>query len=200
MESGAVRTKSGDNYRLRVIQNYAAALSSAVYPEIGAARLTDVRHHHVQELANQLLADGLSPSTVRNKLMPLRVIFREALRRGDVLVNPCDHLNLPACRGRRERIAPPHEARQLLSVLRPDDRALWGTAFYAGLRRGEIAALRWDDIDFDRGLIHVLRAYDANNGLMTLPKTSSGERRVPLLPEMRTCLRSTPSRQDAVRD
>ena len=43
-------------------------------------RLADVQRRHVQGLADRLVADGLSPSTVRNALMPLRVIFRRALR------------------------------------------------------------------------------------------------------------------------
>jgi integrase len=38
---------------------------------------------------------------------------------------------------RRERIASPTEAAALIAALRPEDRALWGSAFYAGLRRGE---------------------------------------------------------------
>jgi integrase len=42
--------------------------------------------------------------------MPLRVIFRRAVEDGDLAVNPCMHLRLPAVRGRRERIASPDEA------------------------------------------------------------------------------------------
>jgi integrase len=187
MEVGKVRTRAGTQYRLRVIQNYEAALER-LCAEFGAARLRDLRHHHVQDFVNELLASGASPSTVKNLLMPLRVIFREALRRGEVVSNPCDHLQLPGGYQRRERVASPEEARRLLEVLRPDDRALWGAAFYGGLRRGEIAALDWDDIDFTQGVIRIRRAYDAHNGLTTRPKTETGERRVPLISEMRGLL------------
>ena len=49
---------------------------------------------------------------------------------------------------------------------------MWATALYAGLRRGELAALRWLDVDFERGLIRVERSWE--------PKSRSGRRRVPM--------------------
>lgn len=61
-------------------------------------RLGDVKRRHVQALADRLVADGLSPSTVRNALMGLRVIFRRALRDDLVALNPCDGIELPANR------------------------------------------------------------------------------------------------------
>jgi integrase len=64
-----------------------------------------------------------------------------------IVVNPTAGLELPAARGRRERIAPPEECATLLAALQDRDRALWATAMYAGLRRGELMALRIDDID-----------------------------------------------------
>ena len=92
--------------------------------------------------------------------MPLRVIFRRAVEDGDVAVNPCAHLRLPAVRGRRERIASPQEAEQLLAALPARDRPVWATALSAGLRRGELMALRWDDVDLANGVISVERAYE----------------------------------------
>jgi hypothetical protein len=68
--------------------------------------------------------------------MPLRVIFRRAIR-GDELVpvNPCAGSDLPANRGRRDRIVGVDTAAQVMAVLRtPFDRALWATVLYAGLR------------------------------------------------------------------
>ena len=92
--------------------------------------------------------------------MPLRVIFRRAIEDGDLAVNPTSHLRLPAVRGRRERIASPEEAQQLVDALPERDRALWATSLYAGLRRGELMALRWEDPDLAQGVVHVERSYD----------------------------------------
>ncbi len=82
-------------------------------------------------------------------------------------------------RGRRERIARPEEAAELVAALPEADRALWATALYAGLRRGELQALRWQDVDFERGLVCVERGWDRVVGPIE-PKSRAGRRRVPL--------------------
>ena len=57
-------------------------------------------------------------------MMPLRAIYRRALARGQVSVNPTHGLELPAVRGRRDRIATPAEAAELIAALPEADRAL----------------------------------------------------------------------------
>jgi integrase len=106
MKSGRVRTRSGDVYKPSAIRRYESALRDHVVPCIGRTRLGDIQRRDVQRIADDLLAAGRDPSTIRNALMPLRVIFRRAVEDGEPAVNPCTHLRLPAVRGRRERIAP----------------------------------------------------------------------------------------------
>lgn len=96
----------------------------------------------VQDLADRLLAEGLDASTVKNTLNPLQAIYRRAVSRGQVAVNPTTNFELPATRGRRDRVVPPEQARRLLAALDDVDRPLWAAAIYAGLRRGELQALR----------------------------------------------------------
>ncbi len=86
-------------------------------------------------------------------------------------------LRLPAARGRRERIADPAEAAALIAALRAEDRALWGCAFYAGLRRGELRALLWSDVDLASGLIRVERSM-SGHGEIGEPKSRAGRRGV----------------------
>jgi integrase-like protein len=62
------------------------------------------------------------------------VICRRALARGEIHDNPTRGLELPAVRGRRDRIAEPLEAAAPAQCLAPKDRPLWATAIYAGLR------------------------------------------------------------------
>jgi integrase len=56
---------------------------------------------------------------------------------------------------------------------------LWATAIYAGLRRGELYALRWEDVDLAAGVIHVRHGWDAVEGEIE-PKSRRGRRRVPI--------------------
>ena len=60
--------------------------------------------------------------------MPLRAIYRHALAHGDVAVNPTTDLQMPAVRGKRDRIAAPDEAAALIAALPIQDRAAPGRA------------------------------------------------------------------------
>jgi integrase len=188
MKSGRVRTRSGDRYKPSAIRSYESALRDHIVPRLGPTRLADVQHRDVQRIADDLLAQDRDPSTIRNALMPLRVIFRRAVEDGDLAVNPCTHLRLPAVRGRRERIASPEEAERLLAALPERDRPIWATALHAGLRRGELMALRWEDVDLAAGVIRVERAYDDKGRVEIEPKSRAGRRTVPIIGALRDIL------------
>jgi integrase len=88
----------------------------------------------------------------------------------------------------RVRIASPAEAELLLGALSRRDRALWATALYAGLRRGELMGLRWCDVDLARGVIEVVQAWDPKERQMVRPKSAAGTRRVPIAAALRAFL------------
>ena len=100
MRDGTIRTRSGEHYKPAAIRDYERALRLRIYPELGARRLSDVRRPDVQGLVDRMLGSGSNPSTIRGAIMPVRVIYRRALRREDVAVNPTTGLELPAVRGR----------------------------------------------------------------------------------------------------
>lgn len=60
--------------------------------------------------------------------------------------------------------------------------AIYGVALATGARQGELLALRWADVDFDRGTIRIARTLIRANGGLTMsePKTASGKRTIPL--------------------
>jgi integrase len=183
-ETGVVRTRTSEAYKPSAVRAYRQALNHRALPLLGSKRLTAITHTMLQDLADRLSAQGLSPSSVRNTILPLRAIFRRAHRRGDVAVNPTLNLTLPVVRGQRDRVAAPTEVGPLLDALRADDRAIFATALYAGLWLGELQALQWDDVDLTGNLIHVRRSWDRHAGFIA-PKSRSGNRRVPITPTLR---------------
>jgi integrase len=87
-EDGTIRNRSGDVYKPSSLRGYEEAMRLRVLDDLGALKLSEVSRVAVQDLADRLLADGLDASTIRNTLMPLRAIFRRALSRGEVAINP----------------------------------------------------------------------------------------------------------------
>lgn len=187
LRKGTIRNRSGHVYKPSVVRSYETALRLHVLPDLGPVRLGDITRNDVQAVADRLLEKGLSPSAVRNALMPLRVIYRRAMNRSQVAVNPTHGLELPAVEGKRDRIADPTEAAALIAAVPEEDQALWATAFYSGLRRGELRALRWEDVDIPAGVIRVERAWDAQEGEI-IPKTSAAIRSVPIPSVLRSVL------------
>jgi integrase len=189
MTNGTVRTRSGDRYKPSTIKGYREGLDLYVRDDLGAMRLSDVRRRHVQALADRLVGKGLSPSAVRNGIMPLRVIFRLALRDEVVGVNPCTGIELPANRSRRVEIVSTEHAAALIDALDNErDRGLWATAFYTGLRRGELMALRWSDVDLETSELRVERSYDPAARTFVEPKSRAGRRTVPIAAVLRAHL------------
>jgi integrase len=187
MESGQVRNRSGDAYKPSVVRSYRGSLRRYVLPYLGQVRLSDLTRNHVQDLVDSILAEDFNASTVRNAIMPLRVIYRRAVQRGDVAINPTHDLNMPAVRGKRDRIATPEKAAALIAALPADLRAVWSTAFYGGLRRGELRGLRWEHVDLAAGVIRVEAGWDSKEGAI-LPKSRKGQRRVPIPAGLRDSL------------
>jgi len=184
---GSIRNRSGDRYKPSVVRTYEISLRLRLLPEFGGRKLSDIRRSDLQDFADRLLASGTDASTIRNTLMPIRAMFRRATARGDIAINPTSGLELPAVRGRRDRIASPEEASDLIESLPERDRALWATALYGGLRRGELQALRWDDVDLAKGVIRVERAWDVREGEIE-PKSRAGRRAVPIAAVLRDYL------------
>ena len=112
-----------------------------VLPELGDRKLPDLYQPDLQEFVDGLLAAGFNPSTIQVTLNPLRAIYRRRSTRRD-RGEPMPRARLTGGQG------PPRSVTDVGGGRSPDrsppgrDRALWATAMYAGLRRGELRALR----------------------------------------------------------
>jgi integrase len=189
MRRGAIRNRSGDKYKPSAVRNYEQGFRLRLVPALGPHRLSDVGRQDLQRLVGEWQAQGLDPSTIRNTINGARVLYRHAdeLTGGQTAGDPTIGLRLPAVRGRRDRIASPEEAQRLLDALPASDRAVWATAFFAGLQNGELRALRWEDVDLAGGVIHVQRGWDVYEAEIA-PKSEAGNRRVPIIPRLRDLL------------
>jgi integrase len=76
------------------------------------------------------------------------------------------------------QIVAPAVAARLIEVLPDEDRGVWATALYAGLRYGELRALRWVAVDLDGGTIRVRESWDPMEGSIA-PKTRTSQLTTP---------------------
>jgi integrase len=159
-------------------------LRGRVIREFGARRLPDVRLSEAQRRADALVAEGLAPSTVRNIANAVRALYGWALPRGLATINPTTGLRLPTGGRKRDRIATLAEADILLRTLPVADRAVWATAMFAGLRLGELMALRVANVDLEARTLRAdaeLGSYDPVGRTFGTPKSAAGARVVPIM-------------------
>jgi integrase len=138
LRAGHVRNRSGDPYKPSAIRGYEYCLRHRVLPHLGHLRLEEIRPKDVQALVDRLVRDKCAPATIDSALTPLRALYRRAVARGEVTANPTLRIEKPAVRCKVRVVASPVEAADRLASLTAEDRPLWATAFYAGLRRGEL--------------------------------------------------------------
>lgn len=177
--AGEVHARGGRPYKPSVIRSYEVSLRLHVLPVLGSYKLAQLTTPDLQRFVNKLVASKTKPSTIRNAINPLRAIYRDAIADGTVTINPCLGLRLPSVDAVRDRVADPVEAGMLLDALPEGDRALWATAFYAGLRRGELRALRCRNVDIKAGMISVEAGWDDVDGPID-PKSKQGTRTTPI--------------------
>jgi integrase len=156
-EAAQPRSRSGDRYRPATIRRHELAWRRHLEPVIGHKQLTDIDRECVKALRAGFIRAGMASSTIANTFDPLRVVIREALEDGRLTVDPIAGMRIATGKkGRREHVANRAEAQVLIDALPVSEQALWATALYAGLRRGELKALRCHDLDFeaDRIVVH----------------------------------------------
>ncbi len=149
-KAGVVRTRSGDQYKPSALRSYEQSLNTHVLPKLGrSAALCDLPDH-LQDLVDRARRRWCGAQHHAERGAAVRAIYRRAIARSEIMINPTEGLTLPAVRARRERVARPEEAAALIAAVPASDQAIWATALYAGLRLGELKALRWQDIDLHR--------------------------------------------------
>jgi integrase len=199
--SGAVRTRLSPS----TFEGYRLNLQQHVLPRLGDRTLSSLRTEDVDRLIAELEAEGKAPGTVRNVIVPLRKMLADAVRQGLLLANPAARADLPPAQDFAGKEIPPEHTeaiRQALIELAPRDPlrrepdlfflCLFDIALGTGLRLGELRALRWGDIDRERRLIRVKRAYSRQE--IRRPKTDAGVRSVPLFPSVQGALRELAAR------
>lgn len=142
---------------------------------------------------------GRHPPRFATRSSLSRLYFRRARTREGLALNPTHDLELPTPNPAEVQIVAPETAAKLLGALPIEDRAIWSTAIYAGLRYGELRALRWGAIDLASKTIRVHESWDPKEGSIA-PKTRTSKRTTPMPEVIRASLVELRGRRPAVAD
>jgi integrase len=184
-------TTHKSSVRPRTTERYEGFIRLHVVPVIGRVRLDKLSAQHVQTLYAQKLEEGLSPTTVNTLHMMLHRALKDAVRWGLVARNVCDLVSPPRRAHYEFKSLSKEQAQKLLTALHGHNmEALFVLALTTGMRRGEILALKWQDIDFEHNMLQVRRIFTRAKGQRYLeaePKTEKSRRSV-ALPAITTTL------------
>lgn len=135
---------------------------------------------------------GLSTRTVRYIAMILKQALAEAVTLGLLKKNPAENVSPPRLMQRQMHAMTEEEVAKFLSAARGTRfEPLFRLVLSTGLRKGEVLALRWRDVDFERNLLRVERTLAKVRGgiIFQAPKTHASRRVLPLPPSIVDVLR-----------
>jgi len=148
-------------------------------PFFGEYQLRDVHPELIQRFLTGL---KVSPKTVRNIYVSLQMVWKSAKAWRYVAHDALDGVVLPKQRKARRFFFTADEAQRILAASPEPQRTFLWIAAETGMRAGELCGLRLDDLDFERGLIHVRQS--AWRGKLQDPKTENAIRTFALSPQL----------------
>jgi integrase len=162
-----------------------------ILPTLGRLPIARLRPEQLDRLYAGLLAKGLSRTSVQHIHAILRRSLSQATRRGVIARNPTDLVDPPGRDRPEMQVLSIDQARALLATARTgrhaELEALYVLALTTGMRRGELLALRWADVDVVKRTLTVtgtLQRVKHSDGTSTLerahPKTKTSMRQIPL--------------------
>ena len=163
---------------------YAGYLEKWIEPRWGEYRLVEVRAVEVESWLRSLNRAPGTRSKIRNVMS---LLFNHGRRHDLCDRNPIEWVRQSAKRRQAPDILTSNEVRALLANLRFRERTLVLLAVTTGLRRSELFALKWKDVDFQAKQIHVTRSIVQN--VIGVCKTESSQKPVPAHDDLMEALR-----------
>ena len=166
------------------LQTYENTFEKHIYPFFQNIPLGEITIDTVQAFFNRHM--NLSWSSVRQMKILLHEVFKAAIEDGYMEKDPTasSRLVLPSKKTIREALPTNDfvDVIKQISLLESEDAKLIALMTFTGMRRNEVLGLRWEDIDFDGGVIHIQRGvtYTSNQPIVGTPKSRAGFRDIPI--------------------
>lgn len=162
---------------------YKTKLKCYIRPALGDIKLTSLRTGHIQKMVNDMMDRGLSAKNIKDTYINVNAAMKQAVKLRLIPYNPCEGVTLPKRKKYKAKVYSPQMINTLLATARGTDMYLPILLFVtAGLRRGELLALSWTDVDFEKNTINIRQnlVRGENGYIIKAPKSESGLREIHL--------------------
>lgn len=188
-----------NTYKLKKLRGttatgYKSILQGHIYPVMGKLPLNQISPKDIQSFLdgqNEFSKKEYSKKYLLEMKNLLSQILDGALTDGYITINPAkdSRIVIPSEKKKERRalsIDEIKQAIQALTKLQGRDLLFWTIIIFTGMRRGEVLALKWEDIDLQNNIIHVHNnvTFDGNKPCLGKTKTSSGERNILIQPKL----------------
>ena len=181
--------------------NSIASYNKYIKPYLGDYVFATIDKTILNGWLTQLYQSGLSQNTIHTTYARLKKVYNYFYNSGDLLKDPFKGVKIPKKGDAKITHLTKEQMDNVLSAVfldyEPQDPMFVGIllAFYAGLRRGEICGLRWNDIDFYKHTITIRSAVGVSNGVgygdyTKSPKNKSSNRVFPMVEQLEEALKS----------
>ena len=197
------RSYKKPNLRPNTQMSYERRIYQHIIPSLGNIQMDKLTTNDIHQfytklkqggrlIRTELYGKGLSDQTVRGIHTTLHAALDKAVAEKLILRNPADSCRLPSAKAREMQVLTTEEIQRLLIQAKEDGCfELLLLELSTGLRRGEICALQWDDLNLHTGELRVERQVHRVKGELVIspPKTKAGNRSIILPPSVLNVLR-----------
>lgn len=170
--------------RPKTAHQYRAVINNHILPAMGDKKIRDLRLLQIEGYYSSLLQKGLGPRTVRVVHNILHSALDKAVKYGLLIFNPTHGASLPRYSHGEMVVLDSYQVTQfLVSAQSSPNYAFFHLAITTGMRMGELFGLKWSDIQWNAGVLHVQRQkqYVPGQGCSFIePKTNAGKRTIKL--------------------
>lgn len=188
-------TYSKPNIRYNTAKGYEGIIEHHIIPAIGGIKLKQLSSIHIQRMYNDLKENGRMPRGAKQNDKPLSNTFvrrvhavlqaalKQAVKERLIPYNPCENCRIPPKDKKEMTILPPEKiGRYLQEAEKYGVLPMFYLELSSGLRRGELLALQWEDLNVKERILTVNKQVTRMEGELdvTEPKTKNSVRKVAL--------------------
>jgi integrase len=146
---------------IKTYKTYESNVRVHLIPFFGNMRLVEISSTDGEEFVKHLIDNDYRPKGIKNVIQVLKVMMNRAKKEDLILKSPFEYLKTPKVPPKTPKYFSKEMCQQFLLANMDDELyPLYLTVIYTGMRRGELAALKWDKVDFDQGLIEISATRD----------------------------------------